>query len=104
LLEVRNLMQYVEMSGMYFLEDANKLGIYNSINDDIFTFKKYDIQSSLKVNSHGLVEVPLDTADVTLLGSANLPGQLQEVRSTIHIVSNNLRLKKDAYLSCQKVE
>ena len=66
----------MEVGGMFLVEDDNKLGVYKNINDDIFTFKKYNLSDKVNVNSHGLIELSIDTSDVTLLGSANLPGQL----------------------------
>lgn len=45
---------------------------YNNINNNIFEWKKYN-GTNLRNNSHGLIELPLDLSDATMMGTSDHP-------------------------------
>jgi len=101
LTDVNEIVSYLELGGMFFIQDGNKLSLYDNINEDIFTYKKYDLKSAVKINEHGLIEVELNTNDTTLMGSASFTTPLKEIISKYHISVNNFKIKKNAYQNCQ---
>jgi hypothetical protein len=53
---------------------------YNDINENVFDWKKYST-AALRNNSHGLLELPLDLSDATLMGTSDHPEYMTEVIS-----------------------
>ena len=53
---------------------------YNDINDNIYEWKRYNT-TALRNNSHGLLELPLDLSDATLMGTSDHKEYMTEVIS-----------------------
>ena len=84
---------------MFEVKDGKEYQLYNNLNQDKFTYKQYD--TSLKLNSHGMFEIKLQTNDTTLLGASSSINKTKEVISTYQITFNNTKLNADALLQCK---
>ena len=66
---MRLISKYVDIGGMFELRDGKKYTMFNDINKHTFDWKIYN--SSLKVNSHNLLELQIDISDAVLIGSGD---------------------------------
>ena len=73
--------------GMFETKADSQYETYNSINKNIFEWKKYN-SSSLQQNSHGLLEMNFDISDATLQGSSDHIEKMTEVVSRYQLRLN----------------
>lgn len=85
---------------MFELRDGRNFSLYNSINEDPFTWKKYN--TTLIKNKHQLMELQFNLTDAELLGSADSFSQQPELTSRYQLYFNRFMLNKNAYHECQQ--
>ena len=78
--KVNKIFPYLELNGMFETKVGFEYETYNDINDNIFEWKKYN-GTELRNNSHGLLELPFDLSDATLMGSSDHVLKMTEVIS-----------------------
>jgi hypothetical protein len=64
--------------GMFEQKQSSLYKTYNSINANIFEWKKYN-STILQMNSHDLLELQFDLSDATLMGSSDYIQKMPEV-------------------------
>jgi hypothetical protein len=74
---------------------------YNGINQNIYLWKKYN-STSLRVNTHGLLELPFDLSDATLKGSSDYIEKMTEVISRYQVRLNFRTIQENAVTNCTK--
>ena len=58
------MMKYMSVNAMFENKTGSDINTFNNINDDLFTWKQYDIEWS--VNQQDIAEFKLNLTDVTL--------------------------------------
>ena len=58
------MMKYMSVNAMFENKTGPDINTFNNINDDLFTWKQYDIEWS--VNQQDIAEFKLNLTDVTL--------------------------------------
>ena len=57
------MLNYIGIFGMYEVRSGSKYEVYNNITENLYEWKEYN--TSLRMNTHGLLEIALDLQDVT---------------------------------------
>ena len=68
--KVNKIFPYLQPYGMFETKVGFEYETYNDINENIYEWKKYN-GTELRNNSHGLLELPFDLSDATLMGSSD---------------------------------
>ena len=100
---INTIYPYLTLYGMFEIKEGFQYNSYNNINENIYEWKIYN-QSNLKLNEHGLLEMPFDLSDATLKGSGDHKEKMSEVISRYQIRVNNQKLKEDAFRNCSLSE
>ena len=80
--------------GMFEIKDGLKYTMYNKINADQFTWRKYDKQ--LRINKHNILELVFNISDAHLLGSSDSVDKIKEIISKYQLQFDYFELYKDA--------
>mmetsp|Transcript_11629 Transcript_11629/g.17644 ORF Transcript_11629/g.17644 Transcript_11629/m.17644 type:complete len:251 (+) Transcript_11629:690-1442(+) len=98
-LRVQTVSQYFMIEGMFEVRSGNKYITYDNINNDIYTWKKYN-SSVLFENSHGLLELAFNMSDATLRGTSDHIDLMTEVISRYQVRLDHDKMQLDAYAAC----
>ena len=62
------MVNYLTMYGMIEYHYDNEYSAYGDTNEDVYSWKEYQ-DHDIKMNTHGVYEMPLNISDATLKGS-----------------------------------
>ena len=98
--DVQELSKYITIGGMFELRTGRNFSMFNNINTDAFTWKKYPTE--IVKNQHDLLELKFNLSDAMLLGSGDSYQNIPELLSRYQLNFNLFKLKKDAYIQCRQ--
>lgn len=99
---IKEISRYLSVNGMFEYKDGQTYATYDGINENAFTWKQYDLESTLRYNERDMWELVFNTSDVTFLGSGNTIAKMPEVISRLQLVVNTSLLEYAAYFEgCQ---
>ena len=64
-----NMTKYLSIEGMFELKDRFSYSVYDGINEDLNTWKKYE--TNLVTNQAGMREMKVNLTDTVLSGTSN---------------------------------
>ena len=88
--EVKEISKYLSIGGMFQYRNGFNYEVADNINVDPFTFKMYDLP--IRKNSHDMLEIVINTTDVSLLGSSSSIVKQKEALSNFQIAFDTGRL------------
>ena len=96
---METLASYMSIDGLYFTRNGQSYDIYNNLNKDPFTYKKYE--NDLQNNPHNMMELRFNLSDSVLLGSENSFNATTEVLNNFQLTFDRFKLKVDAMKACE---
>ena len=79
--DVKNMTEYLIIQGLYNERKGQDYYRYKTINEDIETWKQYDVD--LELNDHKMLEIPLNLSDLVLQGTSDTVEEMSEVITRI---------------------
>ena len=49
---IQQVSRYIGLQGMFELKEGQEYSPFNNTNEDMFTWKKYDVAKTLRTNKH----------------------------------------------------